>query len=213
MDVQGQNTLQTVTVNWASGEIYTDPSEPPVKIQKLSTPYRQQVTSHSGNTTTYTFIPDQSLEGVSDPGQFPVQHHPASKQTLSALRSALMQPPSHTQDNSVQLGYPNMSSGRITRHNSNNSANNNKEKGDRKMDGGERKAAGTNDNARKGNKNENNPKAADKVPAKVLAGTPITPTISANSTPLEPNKNILQNPPPLPKLRQCPAVMVKVMER
>ena len=64
------------------------------------------------------------------------------------------------------------------------------------MDGGERKAAGTNDNARKGNKNENNPKAADKVPAKVLAGTPITPTISANSTPLEPNKNILQNPPP-----------------
>ena len=111
MDVQGQNTLQTVTVNWASGEIYTDPSEPPVKIQKLSTPYRQQVTSHSGNTTTYTFIPNQSLEGVSDPGQVPVQHHPASKQTLSALWSVLMQPPSHAQDNSVQLSYPNMSSG------------------------------------------------------------------------------------------------------
>ena len=149
MDVQGQNTLQTVTVNWAAGEIYADPSEPPVKIQKLSTPYQQQVASHSGNTTTYTFIPDQSLEGVSDPGQFPVQHYPASKQTLSALRSALMQPPSYILDNSVQLSYPNMSSGRITHHNSNNSANNNKElsqgkavatKGD--------KATGMNDNAK-----------------------------------------------------------------
>ena len=133
MDVQGQNTLQMVTVNWAAGEIYTDPLEPPVKIQKLSTPYRQQVTSQSGNTTTYTFIPDQSLEGVSNPGQLPVQHHPASKQTLSALRSALMQPPSHAQDNSVQLSYPNMSSGQITCHNSNNSANNNKDKEIRKQ--------------------------------------------------------------------------------
>ena len=82
-----------------------------------------------------------------------------------------MQPPSHTQDNSVQLNYPNMSSGRITRHNSNNSANNNKDKGDRKMEGGEKKAAGANDSARKGNKNENNPKAADKDSAKVPAGT------------------------------------------
>ena len=117
MDVQGQNTLQMVTVNWAAGEIYTDPSEPPVKIQKLSTPYRQQVANHSGNVTTYTFIPDQSLEGVSDPGQLPVQHYPASKQTLSALRSVLSQPPLHTPDNSVQLSYPNMSNtsqGRIT---------------------------------------------------------------------------------------------------
>ena len=68
-----------------------------------------------------------------------------------------------------------MSSGQITLHNSNNSANNNKDKGDRKMDSGERKAAGMNDNAWKGNKNENNPKAADKAPAKVPAGTPFHP--------------------------------------
>ena len=149
MDVQGQNTLQTVTVNWASGEIYTDPSEPPVKIQKLSTPYRQQVTSHSETLPHTPLFPDQSLEGVSDPGQFPAQHHPASKTTLSALRSVLMQPPSHAQDTSVQFSHPNMSSGRITRHNSNNSANNNKDKGDRKMEGGEKKNAGANDNARK----------------------------------------------------------------
>ena len=63
------------------------------------------------------------------------------------------------------------------------------------MDGGERKAAGMNDNACKGNKNENNPKAADKDPVRVPVVTPITSMNNANPTTLEPNKNILQSPP------------------
>ena len=98
MDIYGQNfpqkLSQAVTWNWTPDEIHGDTQEPPTKIQKtVQGPYCQQVIRRDGGTTTITFVPNQAREGVSDPGQTPVQNYPASKHTLSALRNVLLKPP------------------------------------------------------------------------------------------------------------------------